>query len=137
MLGRDGCRVPIPWEAEAPAYGFSPSGECWLPQPTIFGELAIDQQEGVSGSTLELYRALLATRRSRSLGTGALAFVELGEHFVAFDVTTEVGVTHVVLNLGVADWPIPAHMQILVSSSPTVTDRLPTDCAVWLADHSA
>ena len=31
--GRDGCRVPIPWEADAPAYGFSPSGASWLPQP--------------------------------------------------------------------------------------------------------
>ena len=31
--GRDGCRVPIPWTADAPAYGFSPTGESWLPQP--------------------------------------------------------------------------------------------------------
>src|SRR5690606_19256738 len=23
--GRDGCRVPIPWEADAPGYGFSPN----------------------------------------------------------------------------------------------------------------
>ncbi|MGK0741465.1 glycoside hydrolase family 13 protein [Leucobacter sp. Z1108] len=136
VLGRDGCRVPIPWERHAPAFGFSQSGRSWLPQPTGFGELAMDQQEGVSGSTLELYRTLLATRRSLALGTGALVFVELGEHLLAFDVETRRGVIRVVLNLGEADWPIPAHMQILVSSSPTVTDRLPTDCAVWLADRS-
>ena len=23
--GRDGCRVPIPWEADAPSYGFGPT----------------------------------------------------------------------------------------------------------------
>src|SRR5699024_3450331 len=27
VRGRDGCRVPIPWEADAPALGFSPSGK--------------------------------------------------------------------------------------------------------------
>lgn len=135
ILGRDGCRVPIPWEKQAPAYGFSPSGESWLPQPKVFADLAADQQEGVSGSTLELYRTLLATRRSRALGTGSLDFVELGEQIVAFDVTTEVGVTRIVLNLGERAWPIPSDVEVLASSSPAVTDRLPTDCAVWLTER--
>src|SRR5829696_666027 len=34
--GRDGCRVPIPWEPGGPPYGFSPPGAeapPWLPQP--------------------------------------------------------------------------------------------------------
>ena len=31
--------------------------------PTIYADYAVDQQEGVEGSTLELYRALLAARR--------------------------------------------------------------------------
>ncbi|GAB3859556.1 hypothetical protein GCM10029963_60990 [Micromonospora andamanensis] len=31
--GRDGCRVPIPWEADAPSYGFGPTDASWLPQP--------------------------------------------------------------------------------------------------------
>src|SRR5699024_2063426 len=57
--GRDGCRVPLPWSKEAPAYGFSPTGRSWLPQPEVFGELAADVQEGVEGSTLEMYRAAL------------------------------------------------------------------------------
>lgn len=30
--GRDGCRVPLPWTADAPHAGFS-TGEPWLPQP--------------------------------------------------------------------------------------------------------
>ena len=28
--GRDGCRVPIPWEADAPNYGFGHDGDPWL-----------------------------------------------------------------------------------------------------------
>lgn len=66
--GRDGCRVPMPWRADAPAYGFSPSGASWLPQPTVFGQLAADQQDGVPGSTLELYRDALRLRRDLGLG---------------------------------------------------------------------
>ena len=58
--GRDGCRVPLPWEADAPSYGFGPTDASWLPQPAQWAELARDRQRGVEGSTLELYRAALA-----------------------------------------------------------------------------
>ena len=47
--GRDGCRVPIPWEADAPNYGFGPAGDPWLPQPAQWAELARDRQRGVPG----------------------------------------------------------------------------------------
>ena len=54
--GRDGCRVPMPWEGDAPSFGFGPRDESWLPQPEVYGDLAVDRQTGVEGSTLELYR---------------------------------------------------------------------------------
>jgi alpha-glucosidase len=68
VAGRDGSRVPLPWEADRPAFGFSPSGRSWLPQPTGFSELAVDAQRGVEGSTLEFYRSALALRRDLGLG---------------------------------------------------------------------
>ncbi|HEX7203451.1 MAG TPA: glycoside hydrolase family 13 protein, partial [Arthrobacter sp.] len=48
--GRDGCRVPLPWAADKPGFGFADSfpGEPaspWLPQPAEFGPLAADQQD--------------------------------------------------------------------------------------------
>ncbi len=58
--GRDGCRVPIPWTSEGPAYGFSPTGASWLPQPAEWSALARDAQLGDDASTLSLYRTLLA-----------------------------------------------------------------------------
>lgn len=30
-VGRDGCRIPLPWVADAPGLGFGPSGRTWLP----------------------------------------------------------------------------------------------------------
>jgi alpha-glucosidase len=59
--GRDGCRVPLPWSAESPAFGFS-TGQPWLPQPDWFAEYAADRQAH-SGSVLRLYRAALQERR--------------------------------------------------------------------------
>ncbi|MGC5616431.1 glycoside hydrolase family 13 protein [Georgenia sp. Z1491] len=76
--GRDGCRVPLPWEADAPAFGFSPSGASWLPQPEEFRALAADRQAGVAGSTLELYREALRLRRKLGLGRASLELVDAG-----------------------------------------------------------
>lgn len=130
--GRDGCRVPLPWEKDSPAYGFGPNGKSWLPQPECFAELAANQQIGRAGSTFELYRSLLALRRERGLGSGSLNFVDLGEDILAFDVTTDAGRTRVVVNLGVEPWSIPTDATVLIASDPAVTDTLATDRAVWL-----
>src|SRR5690606_18279771 len=32
-MGRDHCRVPIPWEGDRPPYGFSIAADTWLPMP--------------------------------------------------------------------------------------------------------
>lgn len=62
--GRDGCRVPLPWQAGGSAFGFNTTGTAWLPQPDWFRKYAADRESGASGSTLELYRAAAALRRT-------------------------------------------------------------------------
>jgi alpha-glucosidase len=62
-LGRDGCRVPVPWTSEPPRFGFT-SGTPWLPPPPEFGARSVAAQDGAPGSTLELFRAALAERPS-------------------------------------------------------------------------
>jgi alpha-glucosidase len=70
-VGRDGCRVPLPWEANGGAsFGFNATGESWLPAPESYKRYARDVQEGVAGSTLELYKKLIAERKSLQLGSG-------------------------------------------------------------------
>lgn len=73
--GRDGCRVPIPWQGGAAGFGFSATGATWLPQPKSYGPLAVDQQCGVPDSTLELFRAAIKVRRQYHLGTGELTWI--------------------------------------------------------------
>jgi alpha-glucosidase len=63
--GRDGCRVPLPWNSDQPSFGFSPpvSDPPWLPQPAWFGDYAVDCLERDESSMLHLYRRALHTRR--------------------------------------------------------------------------
>ncbi|WP_422115443.1 glycoside hydrolase family 13 protein [Brachybacterium sp. UNK5269] len=60
-LGRDGCRVPLPWTREGESFGFGDGG-AHLPQPAWFADVAVEVQDGVAGSTLEMYREALRLR---------------------------------------------------------------------------
>lgn len=126
--GRDGCRVPMPWAAEEPGLGFSPTGKTWLPQPESYRALAVDRQEVAPGSTLSMYRAALALRREHSLGSGELEWVEDGESVVAFDN----GPVRVLTNVLGAPVELPEGYQVLLSSVPLRGHVLPTDTTVWL-----
>jgi alpha-glucosidase len=131
-IGRDGCRVPMPWVKGAPSLGFGPSDLAWLPQPEVYGDYAVDQQEGVPGSTLELYRTLLRLRRERSLGTGALEFADGYGHDVVALVNSGEGRTLVVANLGEEPVALPEGAELLATSGPLAADgAVPTDTAVW------
>ncbi|MDT0116739.1 glycoside hydrolase family 13 protein [Microbacterium sp. PRF11] len=127
--GRDGCRVPLPWTADAPAYGFNTTGESWLPQPAEWAELAHDVQVDDPSSTLTLYRSLLAERRARNLGAGHLEWLDqYGDEVVAF----RNGSLLVVANLGDDAVELPAG-EVLIASGPLDGERLPTDTTVWIA----
>jgi len=135
--GRDGARVPMPWEGDQPAYGFGPSGRTWLPQPASYAALAVDRQVGAPGSTLELYRALLAARRERGLGAGSLSWLEgYSEDVVAFgNGSAWSGRVLVIANLGLEPVAVPRGAQRLLSSGPlTPAGLVPTDTTVWLTD---
>lgn len=70
-VGRDGCRVPLPWVSKAnESNGFSSTGESWLPQPSSYARYARDLQDGVAGSTLEVYKRVLKVRKQFNLGAG-------------------------------------------------------------------
>jgi len=90
--GRDGLRHPMQWDASAKA-GFT-TGEPWLPlvDPQ---ERNVESQRGDTGSLLELYRRLVALRRTLGEGfrlldaePGVVAF-ERGGQTVAVNTTGE------------------------------------------------
>jgi len=133
-VGRDGCRVPVPWEEGAPSYGFGPGDHPWLPQPPEYGALAVDRQTSAPDSTLELYRTLLAVRREHRLGRGELTWLDgYPDDVIAFSVTATDGPVTVLANLGPEPVALPGGSTVLVSSRPQDADAvLRSDEAVWL-----
>ncbi|MFF1528574.1 glycoside hydrolase family 13 protein [Cellulomonas sp. NPDC058312] len=133
--GRDGCRVPLPWHAEAPGFGYSPTGDTWLPQPAEWAAYAADAQDGVEGSTLELYRAALRLRRSERLGTGGAAWdAAFAAHADVIAVRNRDVL--VVANLGSAPVALPEGAEVLLASGlpgdTPVGATLPGDTTAWL-----
>jgi alpha-glucosidase len=135
VAGRDGCRVPIPWHADEPAHGFSPTGEAWLPQPESFSQYAADLQDGVEGSTLELYRTALELRRELGLGSGSLTWEQgYGRDVVAFRTDAAAAGVLVVANLGAEPVSLPEGAEVLLASNDLDEHgRVPTDVTVWAA----
>jgi alpha-glucosidase len=137
--GRDGCRVPLPWKSAEPGFGFAdgftagPAGSPsdggfraagsgdrapaapWLPQPSSFRELAADVQDGVEGSTLELYRSVLALRRGHNLGSGTFRWAQAHapqDGVLAFHNRDIL----VLANMGIAAVPLPDGYRVVLAS---------------------
>jgi alpha-glucosidase len=132
MKGRDGCRVPIPWESTGPSFGFGEAAG-WLPQPQEFAALAASAQDGDSASTLQLYRAALAIRRQRREEHAdaplSSTWIELGPNVVAFERSDGL---RCVVNMGDEAVALPGG-EVVLASSPIDGAALPPDVAVWLA----
>ncbi|WP_246140017.1 glycoside hydrolase family 13 protein [Protaetiibacter larvae] len=126
--GRDGCRVPLPWEADAPGAGFGPTAESWLPQPVYWPSYARDAQQGVPESTLEFYRSALAARRAHGLGSGTVEWLPSEDPEV---LVLRNGAVTVVANTGAGTTPLPAG-RVVLASGPLGADRIPGDTTVWL-----
>lgn len=133
VRGRDGCRVPIPWSGQHSPFGFSEDAEPWLPMPAHWDELTVEAQTGDESSVLELYRQLLAERRSNeALGEGApLEWDATSEDVLSF---TRGRNFRCVVNFGAE--PVVVADEIIVASADLTVDEdkvlLPTDAAVWL-----
>ncbi len=83
--GRDGCRTPMPWVANAPQAGFSQAASTWLPVTPSHLALAVDQQRGDANSMLNYVTRLLHWRRQQSaLLHGDLQLLPVTEQVLAF-----------------------------------------------------
>lgn len=130
--GRDGCRVPLPWTRAGSSFGFGADG-AHLPQPGWFGGCSVEAEKDDEGSTLSLYRRVLALRKELQ-GAEELDWVPMSDEarpdaVLAF---RRPGGWVSATNFGLAPVDLPAG-RILASSSPLVGGMLPGNTTVWLA----
>ncbi|MET8572225.1 alpha-amylase family glycosyl hydrolase [Streptomyces sp. NPDC004783] len=125
--GRDGCRVPLPWTTSGPSYGFG-AGGAWLPQPPRFAEYSVQAQDGVAGSTLELYRTALRLRRKLLDGESLTWADDVPPGVLQFDRSDG---WRCVTNLSDRPVSLPAG-EVVLTSVPLEDGRLGPDTTAWL-----
>jgi alpha-glucosidase len=138
--GRDGCRVPMPWNG-SPGVGFSPRGaaEPWLPVPSGWRRYAVSRQTRDDGSMLQLYRRALALRAEHpALGSGRASVHRDGE-VLTIRCTGGGRTVRCVVNMGGGTALVRSAGTVLLASTALVAASgrsiaLPPDSAVWLAE---
>lgn len=126
--GRDGCRVPLPWNGDAPPFGFT-TGEAWIPQPPEWARLTAERQQDDPDSTLSLYRRALALRRTFAVSAGDQVTIEHGHKKV---LTFHRGPITVMVNCRNRKSARLPKGALLLASGPLDGDRLPPDTAAWV-----
>ena len=131
--GRDGCRVPLPWEGTEPPYGFSPAGagaQPWLPQPSDWAGLSAETQTSDPDSTLALHRAALRLRHETpGLQSEDFGWRESGEGVLDFGRGPDF---RCLVNLSGQPVATGEGWVPLLTSAPLSDGALPHDAAAWL-----
>lgn len=129
-VGRDGCRVPIPWSRGGASLGFGETDAApHLPQPEWFASSSVEAEDGDPASTLSLYRRALELRRILQADE-ELEWLETGaEGVLAFRRPSGwVSVT----NFGAEPAPLPEAIsesgaELLLSSGPETGEQTPAE----------
>jgi alpha-glucosidase len=126
-IGRDGCRVPLPWSVEGVSLGFG-TAPPHLPQPDWFAEVAVEAQEHDLHSTLQLYRRALRWRH-RLVTPEELEWVETGrDDVLAF---RRPNGWLVVTNFGGESFNLDSAASILASGDAAI-GVVPPETTVWI-----
>ncbi len=127
-IGRDGCRVPLPWTASGASFGFGDDG-AHLPQPEWFARLSVEVEDADPASPLNLYRRALRLRRELQ-GAEELTWLPSDSPDVlrfrrpnGWEVVTNFGGESYALGEG----------EVVLSSAPITERMLPGEATAWLA----
>jgi len=132
-VGRDGCRVPLPWSGTQAPFGFGPAGTPWLPQPAGWADITVEAQEDNRDSTLNFYRAALAARRKNpALGDGSMQWVDAPVGVLIFRRGDDFAC---VVNFSDSAVPLPGRLAdatVIVASSDASQGTVAANSTVWL-----
>ncbi|MCE4026109.1 glycoside hydrolase family 13 protein [Microbacterium sp. Au-Mic1] len=126
-LGRDGCRVPLPWAGTGSSFGFGAAG-AHIPQPAWFAGYAVETEDADPASSLNTYRRALALRHELQTGE-TLEWIETGRDDVLRFVRPNGW--QVVTNFGTEPFALGADSGDVVLGA-LVDGAIPGESTVWL-----
>ena len=126
-VGRDGCRVPLPWTRTGSSFGFGDDGS-HLPQPGWWGEFSVEAEDGDPDSTLTMYRRALALRHELQDAEGLLWREHPSREVLWF---SRPGGWQSITNFGAAPVELPEG-EVLLTSGPLAEGGLPSATTAWL-----
>jgi alpha-glucosidase len=129
--GREGARVPLPWEGSTPPFGFTAAENSWLPMPFDWEQLTVETQLEDPDSMLSLYRHAIELRQRHPAFAGSeIEWYGGPEGCFAFR-RKESGLI-CTLNTSPGLVPLPPG-ELLLASGPLTDGQLPPDTSAWLA----
>jgi alpha-glucosidase len=127
--GRDGCRVPMPWEGDTPPFGFSANPDTWLPIPPEWAPLTVQKQLEARDSTLSFFRRAIELRQARAEFEGsAIEWLDSHRDGLVFRLA---GGLVCALNTGRRATALPDG-ELLLASGVLADGKLPPNTAAWL-----
>jgi len=127
-VGRDGCRICLPWSATAKNLGFGPGEAPHLPQPKEYAAYAVDVQDKDPKSTLNLYRSALALRHQLQCAE-ELEWLGNDPNVIHFKRPNG---WEVLVNFADSPVPVPSDRKVVVASADLVDGAVPKDTAIWV-----
>jgi alpha-glucosidase len=132
--GRDGARVPLPWNGSQTPFGFT-TGTAWLPIPPTWVELSIAAQSSVASSSLEMYRTALTLRRKFTLDQSDFRWTRTpdGSGVISY----RRGDIDIYLNTSDSSCPLSIGGDLLISSDGEIECVsggivLPAQACIWI-----
>ena len=140
-VGRDGCRVPLPWSSSGSSFGFGDGGS-HLPQPAWFAQKSIEVESKDPQSPLSIFRRALELRKGL-VTEEEMQWHETGDASVLH--FSRPNGWHCITNFGRGHFDLTGKGEIIHSSGPlaqagiflvhgveTSGNDLPPATTVWL-----
>jgi len=116
IKGRDGCRLPFPWDSKAHNQGFNSGAKPWLPAKNV---LSLDKAKKNPNSTYNVLREMIKIRKSYpALQSGDFKKVFISKECYVFERKFEDQSLIIAANFSTKEQIIKLPMKIYKNKSP-------------------
>ena len=124
IKGRDGCRLPFPWDSKLTNQGFNSGTKPWLPAAN---KLSLDQAKADSGSTFHVLQEMLQIRKKfPSLQNGSYRKILLDGDCFVFERKTEDETMLIAANFSTEEQSINLPYKVTKDHTPKAFKRFCT-----------